>query len=232
MEKAVILAAGTGNRLKPLTESVPKCLIELSGVPLLDYSIKNLVSNDIKIIRVITGYKHDELKEYLNRRWKSILDVSYIYNSNFSSMNNIYSVFLAKEEMDDGTLLLNSDILYDNNILKYALKSSLDSFLLLDDFKILDSEEMKVLADENRKVLKLGKWIKPSESVGEYIGIMHLKGEERKKFFNQVEKMIDCGETDKYYEDALHKICPSINLKWVSTEGYPWIEIDTFEVQI
>jgi len=140
---------------------------------------------------------------------------------------------LQKIFLYDETILLNSDILYHPQILVNAvtaLETLPDSFLVVDNFKKLAEEEMKVQLknDSDSKVVQIGKWLPPEESYGEYIGILHLKGRGREVFFEEAQRMLYNGEDDKYYEDALHRVCDKISLVPVSTDNKPWTEIDDF----
>lgn len=234
MKNAIILAAGLGKRLMPLTEAKPKCLVDVGGKPLLYYSIAQLIENGVKQISLVTGYRDETVQPFIVENFgQSNAIFSFIYNEEYASKNNLYSVFCAKDVFDDETLLLNSDILYHPKILKNAVTALdilPDSFLVVDNFKKLAEEEMKVKLENlsSKKITQIGKWIHPQESYGEYIGILHLKGKGREIFFEEAERMLYNGGDDKYYEDALHRVCDKISLIPVSTENKPWTEIDDF----
>ncbi len=235
MKNALILAAGLGKRLMPLTESKPKCLVDVGGKPLLYYSIEQLLETDVNQITIVTGYREETIQPFIIENFGQSAGVfSFIYNEEYASKNNLHSVFIAREMFDDETILLNSDILYHPSILRNAvnaLNGLPDSFLVVDNFKALAQEEMKIRLDKNSdgKIAEIGKWLLPEESYGEYIGILHLKGEGREIFFDEADRMLYNGETDKYYEDALHKVCDRISLLTVSTGNKPWTEIDDFK---
>ncbi|RMF95989.1 MAG: phosphocholine cytidylyltransferase family protein [Candidatus Schekmanbacteria bacterium] len=235
MKNAVILAAGLGKRLMPLTEDKPKCLIEIDEKPMLYYSVAQLIANGVKQISFVTGYREETIQPFVVENFGQTNAVfGFIYNEEYATKNNLYSVYCAKNFFDDETLLLNSDILYHPDILESAV-SAIDemneSFLVVDNYKKLAEEEMKVKLDKKTtgRIVEIGKWLPPAESFGEYIGILHLKGKGREIFFEEAERMLYNGEDDKYYEDALHRVCPKINLGFVSTQNKVWTEVDDFD---
>ena len=91
--KAVILAAGIGSRLRPLTDNVPKCMVEVNGIKIIEKQIKSLLNNGIKEIAVVTGYQHEILNKYLNENFPFI---EIIDNKEYLKTNNMYSMFLTK----------------------------------------------------------------------------------------------------------------------------------------
>ena len=96
MKNAVILAAGLGKRLMPLTKDKPKCLVDVGGKPLLYYSIAQLIENDVKQISLVTGYREETLQSFIVKNFgQSNAVFGYIYNEEYSTKNNLYSVFCA-----------------------------------------------------------------------------------------------------------------------------------------
>src|ERR1035437_7055698 len=139
--KTVILAAGIGSRLKPLTDYNPKCLLKIGEKSILEMTIENiLATNDSEII-IVTGYLEDKIREFLRERFPK-LKITIIYNKFYASTNNIYSLWLAKDAvLGDDMMMMDSDIVFDKGINKNIL------FLLLgkdavfgDDIMIMDSD--------------------------------------------------------------------------------------------
>ena len=105
--KAIILAAGLGSRLRPLTDSIPKCMVEVNGVKIIDRQINNLIANKINDIYV---YKSEILREYLKSHYPF---VNVINNSDYENTNNMYSLFLAKDYViGSDFLLMNADVFF------------------------------------------------------------------------------------------------------------------------
>lgn len=233
MKRALILAAGKGKRLGELTQDIPKCLLNVSSdKTILDYSLEAIDSIGIKEIVIVSGFAHDALKDYLIKKWLPKFAFKIIYNPRFYEYNNIYSAYLAKDLWNDDTVLFNSDIVFDPQILKNTQCSILStqySFLVVDNKKELIEEDMKVVVDKKGTVKRIHKSLDPKKSFGEYIGILYLRGNERLKFLKSIEKNIQDKNFDLYYEDALDQITENISVYPCSTEGKQWTEVDTKE---
>ena len=228
--KAVILAAGIGSRLGNLTKIKPKCMLPIfDNMLLIDYQIEKLKEFGIKEenIFIIGGYKINTLREHLNKR-----RVKIIFNPKFREWNNIYSFFLIKNiptiTDNDAFILLNSDTFFHKDILRYLLNSPKHNCIVIDTYKKLGEEEMKVIV-ENKRVVKFGKDISISLAAGEYIGLAKFNKSNLKPLFDIMEKLIKTGKTDIWYEIAFNYVLDRINIGYVETKAKPWIEIDTVE---
>jgi len=228
--KAVILAAGTGSRLGNLTQDKPKCMLPIIDNKLLiDYQIEKLKEHGIgeKDIFVIGGYQFNVLKKHLSKR-----RVNLIFNPKFREWNNIYSFFLINDisaiAYNDDFLLLNSDTLFHKDILKCLLSCPKVNCIVLDIYKKLGKEEMKVLV-KNGKIVKFGKDIPTSLAKGEYIGLAKFRKSELISLFDIINKLIKTGKTDIWYEIAFNYVLDEINIGYIDTQAKPWIEIDTVE---
>ena len=232
MKQAIILAAGIGKRLGELTKDIPKCLLPIdSEKVLLDFSLEALKDNGITKVVFISGFAHEKLKEYVNKKWATCFSFRFIFNERYAEYNNIYSAYLAKDIWDDGTILLNSDIIFHPDILKNLLVETCHSksLLVIDDKSKLDDEDMKVTVRENGEIKKINKNLNIKESFGEYIGILYLKDTERIKFIESLKENINSTKFDLYYEDALDQTLNKISIYPCSTSGKLWTEVDTKE---
>jgi len=113
---AVLLAAGLGSRLAPLTDAVPKCLVCVSGVPILGRLVLALNGHGFERLVVVTGYKAAAIRDYLGERFGGIT-IEYIVSPLFETTNNIYSLWLARDVIDDAFLLVESDLVFDEDLL-------------------------------------------------------------------------------------------------------------------
>ncbi|HEX9595966.1 MAG TPA: NTP transferase domain-containing protein, partial [Anaerolineales bacterium] len=113
---AIILAAGVGSRLAPLTERIPKCLVPVAGKPILLHQIEAFQQCGVKNILVVAGYLAEEVKNALNG------SATVLVNSEFRSTNNMYSLGLAAPLVDGPSLLVNGDVMFDSSILEDLLK--------------------------------------------------------------------------------------------------------------
>lgn len=171
--KAIIIAAGPGSRLNPLTDDKPKCMLELKGKTLLQHQIDALRGAGIDRIALIKGYK----KEMINRP-----DLVYYVNDNYQNNNILHSLFYAEEEMSDEFIAAYSDIFYTKDIVKRLLDSKEDISIVVDidwrgyyegrtDHPIKEAEN--VIFDANNNLVNIGKILPDKKAVhGEFIGMM------------------------------------------------------------
>ena len=112
--KAVILAAGIASRLRPLTDTTPKCLLKVGERCLLQRAFDALLQNGFREFVIVTGYRQQQIVNFLEAHYPA-LEVTFIYNEKYASTNNIYSLWLTRPYVDkEDILLLDSDILFDH----------------------------------------------------------------------------------------------------------------------
>ena len=184
--KAIILAAGQGIRLKPLTNDKPKCLVELFGNSLINHSINTFQKCGISDITIVTGYLSDLLK---------IPNVSYVKNENYASTNMVETLFCAREKLDDSVIISYGDIIFEQKILQKLIESKDDISVIVDSdwekyWKLrfedpLQDAESLIINDQNM-IQDIGQ--KPQsldEIQGQYIGLMKFQnnGIDKLKFF-------------------------------------------------
>ena len=127
--QAVILAAGLAKRLRPLTDSVPKCLLDVSGKNLLHRTMDNLIGNGISEFIIVTGYKEEMIKDYLTANFNNT-EIEFLSNPDYADNNNSYSLWLTKNSVKDEIILLDSDILFDKKIKVFGFNKMIDISLL------------------------------------------------------------------------------------------------------
>ena len=119
--KAVILAAGIASRLRPLTDTTPKCLLKVGERCLLQRAFDALLQNGFREFVIVTGYRQQQIVNFLEAHYPA-LEVTFIYNEKYASTNNIYSLWLTRPYVDkEDILLLDSDILFDPQIVAKLL---------------------------------------------------------------------------------------------------------------
>lgn len=120
--QAIILAAGMGRRLGEYTKNNTKCMLSINGEKLIDRTLTILSNLNVTKVIIVIGYKGENLKNHIGNRYHGLLDIEYVNNPIYDKTNNIYSLSLAKEKMiKDDTLLFESDIIYDESIVKNFL---------------------------------------------------------------------------------------------------------------
>ena len=173
MYKALFLLAGSGTRLRPLTNDRPKSLIEINNKSLLSRSLDYLRANQIQHIVIVTGYMKESIHQFIKDKYPG-LSVEFINNNLFDSTNNSYSLYLANSafQNDESMLLLDGDILYEKTIIDKLIDTDdTRNYLAVRASNDLADEEMKVILNSNRSVIKIDKKLTPKKSYGESLGI-------------------------------------------------------------
>jgi choline kinase len=133
--QAIILAAGMGKRLGKLTNSDTKCMLEVNGIKLIDRALEALENAGITRLCIVIGYKGSRVQDYLGFRWGSI-DISYVENLDYSKTNNIYSLLLASDFLvSDDTILLESDLIFEKEVIKELIEDPRENVVLVDKFQ-------------------------------------------------------------------------------------------------
>lgn len=205
--KAIILAAGMASRLRPLTLSTPKCLLKVGERCLLQRSIDALLSNGINDFVIVTGYLHEQIEEFVAQQYGNSINVKFIYNDVYESTNNIYSLWLARPEADgEEILLLDSDLLYDPQIIGRVLASNADNILTLICHP-LGEEEMKVVVDAQGNITEINKTCNPASAAGESLGIEKMGKDYTRALYQTLEPMmLNEGLQNVFYEKAFERL--------------------------
>lgn len=132
---AIILAAGYGNRMRPLTDNEHKTLLKINNITIIDNIIDSLITNSINKVVIVTGYRANELKKYLLNNYNNV-NFQFVYNKDFKTTNNIFSLSLAfkKIEIDSDIILIESDLIYDHKIIENLIKSSKKNIALVSKY--------------------------------------------------------------------------------------------------
>ena len=226
--KTVILAAGAGSRLKPLTYHMPKCLLKVGLKCILEMTIENLLATNNSEIIIVTGYLENKIREFIRERFPH-LQITYIYNELYASTNNIYSLWLAKDEvLGNDMMMLDSDIVFDERIISKLQNSGYKNCLALKRHEVHD-EEIKVKTDAHGCVIEIGKEVNVSQAEGESIGI-EIFGIEAltELYFILDRKVVTEKEVNQFYEAAFQELSDN-KLFIVDTTEYFCMEIDTEE---
>jgi choline kinase len=227
INRAIILAAGSSTRLRPLTNNIPKTLLKVGRATILDIAISILHRFNIDDIIIVTGHAADTLEEHVYRNYNNnTIRFRFIRNDKLH-LGNIYSFYIAREYMDTDFILLNSDVLFHPKILEYLLSYDV-SALAVDDHKMLGEEEMKVKVNESGIIKDISKGIPIKEADGEYIGVMKLTSKDADTIIKSITHLFNQGRYNLYYEDAIRLVAHERDLFYkCSTRGLQCIEIDT-----
>lgn len=228
--KAVILAAGIASRLRPLTDNTPKCLLNVGSKCLLGRTIDALVDNGFDQLVIVTGYLREMIESFVSTNYPD-LRVEYIFNSKYESTNNIYSLWLAKNAVkNESMLLLDSDILFDAELISVLMKSDHQDCLALNSHELGD-EEIKVIVDDTDRIVEISKVCSIADAVGESVGIERFSADLVKVLFDELDDLIENkGQSNVFYEVAFENIINNgANIYIVNTTDIFSMELDTVE---
>ena len=231
--QALMLAAGMGKRLAKYTKNNTKCMVEVAGKKLIDHAINAIKKAGIKRFVIVLGYKGDNLKNYILSNHKDELDFVFIDNEVYATTNNIYSFYLAKDELaKDDTILLESDLIFDENLIK----------------EMCETKEKNVVAVAKYESWMDGTCVTLNEdgTVHKFVEKQNMKSDQLDKYYKTVnvykfdknfvmgtyipflEAYMKIQGLNSYYETSLKYICqlPGMEFKAFTMDERPWYEID------
>lgn len=225
----VILAAGMAKRLRPLTDERPKCLLTVGQRTLLQRTVDGIIAAGISELVVVTGYRAQMIRDFLTSHYPD-LTIHFIDNPDYAHNNNIFSLWLTRPYTEGRDfLLLDSDILFDPQIIP-AVLSAEGSALALNRHE-LGEEEIKVIVDDQNRVVEISKVCSIEQAIGESVGIEKMEAGYSAALFRELEQMIEReGLIDIFYERAFERLIPQGHtFTVVDTTRYFSIELDTVE---
>jgi len=227
--KALILAAGVGSRLAPLTDTRPKCLVHVGGTPILIRQLQALKDHGVADVTLVAGYRAGMVTECVAGRFP---DVSVLVNPDYASTNNLYSAYLARRAMGgEPFLLLNGDVCFDASILQTLLACGHENAIACEAGAYRD-ESMKITAIQTHgpngplRVTHIAKDIPPSDALGVSIDVYKLSGAAGASFFAQCADAVERrGIRSLWSETALDGVFADHCFAPCPVDGR-WVEID------
>ena len=177
--KAVILAAGTATRMRPLSDNFPKCLLPVGGKPILERVIENVVAAGILQIGLVIGYKADAIRSFVKGRFP-FHRIRFIVNPKYESTNNAFSLLMAHEfvlnkahpaAVPEDLLMIDADVLFSAGLLPFLLNHEAQNKIAVRVEGNHDEEEVRVRVNDRKYILSIGKTIPLAETFGESVGI-------------------------------------------------------------
>lgn len=224
--KALILSAGRGHRLLPLTVNSPKCILPVLGRSIIEWQIDTLLTLGIDHIIVVVGYGADQIERILTKRYGPNF-VKLIYNPAFAEADNLVSCWAAREEMNEEFILLNGDTLFEAAVVQQLLDEPVQPLTVtIDHKKNYDADDMKVTLD-GKRLVNIGKDIEQNKIDGESIGIILFREKGCALFRAAIEKaLLDPSARKKWYLSVICEMSQSMSVWTCSIEGLSWCEID------
>ena len=239
----VILAAGMAKRLRPLTDTKPKCLLKVGERTLLERTVAAMAAAGITEFVVVTGYRAEMIKDFLENLGNldnlDNLDnleslgkpkFTFLHNADYEHNNNIYSLWMAGQIVRGKEfLLMDSDILCDPAaVLRIANEK--EAALAVNRHE-LGEEEMKVVVDDALRITEISKTCRPEDAMGESVGIEKMTVAYSEALFRELDQMIlNEGLIDIFYERAFERLIPQGHtFRVIDTTNYFSYELDTPE---
>jgi len=230
--QALILAAGTGSRLGRYTKENTKCMLEVNGETLISQALEKLNNVGIKKLVLVVGYKKENLISHVGNKYKNI-DIEYVENPIYDKTNNIYSLYLAKDKLaQDDTILLESDLLFEESIISKLIKDQRPSLAVVDKYQAWMDGTAVTLDDDDSILGFYGKKAFRFQDVDSYFKTVNIY-KFSKQFSSQtyipfLEAYSKAMGDNEYYESVLRVIVmlEQQELKALRLNGEKWYEID------
>ena len=222
----LLLAAGSGNRLQPLTDSIPKCLIEINGRPILERLIDNLCDNGFKRLVIVVGYMHHCIRRFVNE-YAGDLTIEFITNPLYQTTNNIYSLWLARNKIQELFLLVESDLVFESSQLEGLLYPNKIAISRMQPWM----NGTTITIDSLNRVQAFGMGGNGYTEITRYktVNIYSLSDSTWRKVVERLELHISSGKVNEYYEVVFKEMIAdgSLSMDGVFFDPERWYEIDT-----
>ena len=227
--KAVVLSAGQGKRLLPLTAENPKCLLPVRGdEPILGWQLAALARAGIERATVVVGFGAERVEAWLAANRVRGLGCETLFNPFYQSSDNLISCWLARGAMSGDFLLLNGDTIFEDAVLARVLEVSAPIALAIDRKREYDEDDMKVSLDPRGRLVAIDKWLPRARVGGESIGLLSFRGSGPKQFANALDEAVRRPEAMRqWYLTVVDEIARSTAVESASVRGLWWREIDS-----
>lgn len=235
--KCVIVAAGMSTRLRPMTDTLPKCLLTIGAKTILGRTVESLLAMNVTNIALVVGFEAEKIRSFVRQRFPD-RKFRFILNPNYASTNNAYSLLLASDffldpkartKAQDHLLLLDSDIVFHPGLLHVLAREGEENRIGVRVNGTHDEEEVGVSIDSAGSIVKIGKYIEPKDTYGESIGMEFFNNETGRILFEVLEKRVKSGNgRTEYYEEAFQEmISMGVKFKATDVDDFPVTEIDS-----
>jgi len=232
VDKAVILVAGLGSRLKPLTDETPKCLTEVNGTPILSRDLEILERNGISETAIVVGYLGDKVIDRFGGQYGN-MELTYIWNEVYAETNSMYSAWLAREYLTKGAFLIEGDTFFDECFIGKALATDESkAYWVVDRFAPEYDGSMSIADDSGRIVdLKIVRTQLDEYRSNYYksTGVVKMSPEYGRSFALWLDDDVQAGNVNIYYDLVISKHLQDAPIYVLDITGKKWMEIDNLE---
>ncbi len=223
---AVLLAAGTGSRLQPLTDDAPKCLTEINGIPILQRQVDCLRRWGFKRLVVVVGYLEHLIREFLDAR-SGDLEIDYVVSPRYRTTNNIYSLWLARESIREPFLLLECDLIFEPFLLRDMLLPDKMAVARVQPWMMGSTVSLDHLGRVTD--FRVGHSEVPDDSRYKTVNIYSLSLRSWRRVSERLDRRISAGKVNDYYEAVFAEMVADGSLPFepVFFDDGRWYEVDT-----
>ena len=222
-----------GRRLGELTRDNTKCMVAVNGVRLIDRLLGQLPGQQLERVIIVVGYKGQELKDYIGHRYDDVLKIEYVENPVYDKTNNIYSLALAKAQLqEDDTLLIESDLIFSERLIPMIVDDPRPNLALVAKYESWMDGTMVTIDKDNNIVSFVPKKAFKWENIDQYYKTVNIykfsKEFSKQKYVPFLEAYSKAMGNNEYYEQVLRVITlvDSVDLKALPIGGEKWYEID------
>ncbi|MBI2135152.1 phosphocholine cytidylyltransferase family protein [Candidatus Woesearchaeota archaeon] len=224
--KAMLLNSGVGNRLRPFTDSNPKCLIKINHDTILEHEIKNLLHYGIRDIIITTGFFEEKIKDLIKNKFPEA-NVKYAKSDKPDTTNAIYSMWLARYLADDDILLMHGDMIFDKELLGRLLKSKHPSCALVNNKIELPEKDFKARINGGT-VMEIGVDVFGKDAFF-LAPVYRISKKDFRLWMEEISKFIKRKDVTVYAENAFNNISSKLKLYPVYYQDEFCMEIDNFD---
>lgn len=226
--KALILAAGFGSRLQHKTQSLPKALVQVAGLPVLQHQLGAVIQNGIQKFIVVLGYNGDKIIDFINQNYSG-LDVQFVWNREYDKSNSSYSFWQARDFIKDEPYLhLNCDILFDLKLIQRLLASDHENVIAVRRDYPLANQMENVQVNEHGKIIKMSITNFP-EATGKAFGLAKLGGQSTAFIISRLSEYLSLGDKNQNYYGIIREAVKNIDYYALEAGQDLLLEVNTLE---
>jgi choline kinase len=230
IDKALVLAAGRGERLKPLTDRAPKCLTEVHGTPILVNTLRGLSSVGIRCCTIVIGYLSEIIEKTMGSRFEDV-ELRYVYNRDYDTTNDMFSLWLAADTLEQGVLLMEGDIYFSHAMLGRVFSAMGNISCYMGGAYDGRGNEVVVSTDRNHRIVSLqvltDHGIEIVENRFISAGMLILQQGYAKRLSSWLSEFVEAGRTGLLFDAVIAEHLEEAPLFACPIDHHEWVEIDT-----
>lgn len=216
--KLIILAAGTGSRLKPLTINRPKCLLPLGETTIIEKIINQFKKYGVTKVTIVTGHCAHKIKSIYDKKHKIL------YYSKYKKFNNFDTLWSVRKELTEDSIITFSDLIIEDRIIKKLLNSKYKATVTIDTSGL---RKDTMFISHKKNLLKSIAITTKKDATGNFIGIFLIRKIITKTFLNHMSSLLKNSKSDYYVKVLNSMIQNNIKINTIDIKGKYWREVDT-----